>query len=210
MDIQKIPISYLKLSDYNPRKKLTSQDIEYQKIKRSIEEFGYVDPIIVNRDMTIIGGHQRYTVLCDLEYTELDCVVIDIEKTKEKALNIALNKIAGEWDMELLKDLLLELKEEEFNIDLIGFDKDEMEKLFNQSETIEDLFEGGAVKNLSENGASKVIIQIGKFTAAADKNIYDVDIVTDLIDQANLTAENKESLANIIVEFFMGEIQKYD
>lgn len=80
------------------------------KNKNSITEFGYVEPIIVNSDMTIIGGHQRATVLQTLGYDEIDCIVIEIDKTKEKALNIALNKITGEWNQELLADLIEDLQ----------------------------------------------------------------------------------------------------
>ena len=96
----------LKAAEYNPRKALTPDDAEYQKIRRSIEEFGYVDPIIINEDGTIIGGHQRATVLKDLGYQEVDVVVVALDKQREKALNIALNKITGEWDEVKLKDLL--------------------------------------------------------------------------------------------------------
>ena len=60
------PISKLKPAEYNPRKKLQLGDPEYEDIKRSIETFGYADPIIINKDWTIIGGHQRLTVLRDL------------------------------------------------------------------------------------------------------------------------------------------------
>lgn len=102
MDFKKIKIEKLIPAEYNPRKALKPGDKEYEKIKRSIEEFGYVDPVIVNKDMTIIGGHQRVTVLSDLGYDEIDCVVVDVDKNKEKALNIALNKITGEWNKELL------------------------------------------------------------------------------------------------------------
>ena len=98
----------LKAAEYNPRKALTPDDAEYQKIRRSIEEFGYVDPIIINEDETIIGGHQRATVLKDLGYQEVDVVVVALDKQREKALNIALNKITGEWDEVKLKDLLLD------------------------------------------------------------------------------------------------------
>ena len=66
MNIEKRRLSDLKPSKYNPRKALTPEDDEYQKIKRSIEQFGYIDPIIINSDGTIIGGHQRHTVLFDL------------------------------------------------------------------------------------------------------------------------------------------------
>ncbi|GAH70712.1 unnamed protein product, partial [marine sediment metagenome] len=68
MKIEKIDINLLKLAKYNPRKDLKPEDIEYKKIKRSIEEFGYVDPLIVNKDMTVIGGNQRLKVLEDLGY----------------------------------------------------------------------------------------------------------------------------------------------
>ena len=102
MVFEKRQLSKLKPAKYNPRKKLTPDDAEYQKIKRSIEHFGYVDPIIINSDGTIIGGHQRHTVLKDLGYTEADVVVVDLSKEDEKALNVALNRITGEWDETLL------------------------------------------------------------------------------------------------------------
>ena len=72
----------LKAAEYNPRKALTPDDAEYQKIRRSIEEFGYVDPIIINEDGTIIGGHQRATVLKDLGYQEVDVVVVALDKQR--------------------------------------------------------------------------------------------------------------------------------
>lgn len=102
------------------------------KNKNSITEFGYVEPIIVNSDMTIIGGHQRATVLQTLGYDEIDCIVIEIDKTKEKALNIALNKITGEWNQELLADLIEDLQKSDFNVDFTGFEPPEIEQLFNK------------------------------------------------------------------------------
>lgn len=74
MEFRKLAIDALIPASYNPRKKLKAGDIEYEKIKNSIAEFGYVDPVIVNHDMTVIGGHQRISVLKDLGYTEIDCV----------------------------------------------------------------------------------------------------------------------------------------
>ena len=110
MQFQSYKIADLIPASYNPRKKLKPGDKEYEKIKNSIKEFGYVEPIIINSDMTIIGGHQRATVLADLGYTEVECIVVDIDKTKEKALNVALNKITGEWNKELLADLIKDLR----------------------------------------------------------------------------------------------------
>lgn len=94
MNIQKINIEKLKPAEYNPRKDLQPEDEEYQNIKRSLLEFGYVAPVIVNKDMTVIGGHQRLKVLKELGYTEIECNVVDLDKDREKALNIALNNIS--------------------------------------------------------------------------------------------------------------------
>lgn len=129
MNIEKRNIKDLKPAKYNPRKALTPDDAEYLKIKRSIETFGYVDPIIINKDGTIIGGHQRYSVLSELGYTELDVVVLDLNKEDEKALNIALNKISGEWDELKLKDLLVELDLGDYDISVTGFDNHDLEDL---------------------------------------------------------------------------------
>ena len=145
MDFRKIELSKLIPASYNPRKDLKPGDAEFEKIKRSIEEFGYVEPVIVNDDMTIIGGHQRAKVLSALGYEEIDCVVITVDKTKEKALNIALNKITGDWDTEALAVLLSELDKESYNIELTGFEWDEAEKLLktlgNDDNSADDEFE---------------------------------------------------------------------
>ena len=132
MEFKKLKIEQLKHADYNPRKDLKAGDAEFEKIKNSINEFGYCEPIIVNEDFTIVGGHQRSKVLKELGYTEVDCVVIDIDKTKEKALNVALNKISGEWDLEALAKLLDDLKVEDYNVELTGFDMKEAEKLWDE------------------------------------------------------------------------------
>lgn len=133
MQWQTLSLDALRPAEYNPRKKLKSGDKEYEKIKNSILEFGYVEPIIVNFDMTVIGGHQRLTVLKDLGYTEAQCVVLHIEDGKKvKALNIALNKITGAWNEQLLADLLVDLQSVDFNIALTGFEAPEVEQLFSK------------------------------------------------------------------------------
>ena len=129
MNIQIIKIDKLIPATYNPRKDLKPGDAEYIKIKNSIENFGYVSPLIINKDMTVIGGHQRLKVLKELGFTELECIVVDLDKTKEKALNIALNKIQGDWDEEKLEVLLQELKLDDFDTNLTGFDFDEVDEI---------------------------------------------------------------------------------
>ena len=146
---EKRKLNELVAADYNPRKALTPEDREYQKIKRSIEEFGYVDPIIINEDGTIIGGHQRCTVLKDLGYEEVDVVVVSLDKQREKALNIALNKITGEWDELKLKDLLLDLDLGDYDISLTGFEQEDLAELVDnlavEPEAMDDDFDGEAV-----------------------------------------------------------------
>ena len=128
-----LPVDSLKPAAYNPRKKLKKGDKEYEKIKKSIVEFGYVDPIIVNFDGTVIGGHQRLTVLSDLGYKEVQCVQVRIDdENKVKALNVALNKITGAWNEELLADLMVDLQDADFNLDLTGFEAPEIDQLFSK------------------------------------------------------------------------------
>ncbi len=123
-------LSDLRPAEYNPRVPLTPADPEYQSIKRSIEEFGYADPIVINSDGTIIKGHQRRTVMMDLGYTEVEVIVLDIQdKAKEKALNVALNKITGKWDNAILKDLLLELDLEGYDFSVTGYQRTDLEDL---------------------------------------------------------------------------------
>ena len=133
MKWQSLSVDALKPAAYNPRKKLKVGDKEYEKIKNSILEFGYVEPIIVNYDMTVIGGHQRLTVLKDLGYKEVQCVIVEIkDENKVKALNIALNKISGAWNEQLLADLLVDLQTANFNTDFTGFEAPEIEQLFSK------------------------------------------------------------------------------
>lgn len=123
----------LRPAEYNPRKALTLEDPEYIQIKNSIIEFGYADPIVINSDGTIIKGHQRRTVMMDMGYLEADVIVLDIQdKAKEKALNIALNKITGKWDDRILKELLLELDLEGYDFTVTGFHRDDLEDLIQQ------------------------------------------------------------------------------
>ena len=145
MQWKTLSVEALRPAAYNPRKKLKPGDKEYEKIKNSIQEFGYVEPIIVNYDMTVIGGHQRLTVLKDLGYTEVQCVEVHIEdENKVKALNVALNKITGSWNEQLLADLIVDLQSANFNTDFTGFEAPEIEQLFSKvhnKEIKEDSFD---------------------------------------------------------------------
>jgi len=132
MEIVNIPIDKLNPAEYNPRLDLQPEDKEYQDIKRSVVEFGLVETLVINKDMTVIGGHQRLKVLRELNFTTIPCIIVDLDKQKEKMLNIALNKISGDWDRPKLKDLLLELDTGEFDMNLTGWSEQEIEDLMTE------------------------------------------------------------------------------
>lgn len=123
-------ISQLRPSPYNPRKDLTPDDPEYQKLKKSILEFDYVDPIIWNKKSNrVVGGNQRLKILKEIGRKEAEVSVVDLPDDKEKALNLALNRHRGEWDYPKLKDLLIELDTGALDMEITGFDAEELEKL---------------------------------------------------------------------------------
>lgn len=140
MKFEKIKINEIQPAEYNPR---IMPPNEYNKLKKSLDTYGLVDPIIIDlkHDNTIIGGHQRYQVLIDenpeqeLQLLQLGDIGLIMKETNitlndindQKALNLALNKISGDWDYKLLDDLLQELQEDHYDIDLTGFDIDDLE-----------------------------------------------------------------------------------
>ena len=138
MEIVKVDINDLISPEYNPRQ---ITDDEMEKLKNSINEFGYIAPIIVNKHNNhIIGGNQRYHALKDMGYDEIDVIFIEeTDLNREKTLNIALNKISGDWDNEKLEELLNELNTSDIELILTGFDEFELEGLlFDADEDLDD------------------------------------------------------------------------
>ena len=139
MKIVKKLIADLFPADYNPRKDLQPKDTEYQQLKRSVQEFGYVEPVIYNvQTGVVVGGHQRLKVLQDLGYTEIECVEVDISEPQEKALNIALNKISGDWDTVKLRELLEDLQGLDVDLELMGFTSVDLDGLGLDTSALED------------------------------------------------------------------------
>ena len=160
MEIQNIPAARLNPAAYNPRVDLKPGDKEYEKLKRSINEFGYVEPVIWNRQTgNVVGGHQRLKVLMDLGQTEIDCVVVNLDLAREKALNIALNKIQGDWDEDKLAAIMADFDAEAFDVSLTGFDANEVDALLNRfysHEAEEDDFDAGAEKKKIQDAGGPV------------------------------------------------------
>lgn len=131
MIVQSIAVARIKPAKYNPRADLQPDDPEYEKLVRSIDEFGCVEPLVWNkRTGNLVGGHQRFKVLVARGERKIDVSVVNLALTKEKALNVALNKISGRWDEDQLARLLDELvRTPDFDLALTGFDRPEADSL---------------------------------------------------------------------------------
>ena len=125
MQIKRMKLDKLRPAAYNPRIALKPGDPEFEKLKNSIETFGNVEPIVWNkRTGNVVGGHQRLSVLKELGETETDVSVVDLSDADEKLLNVALNKIKGDWDYDRLSELLKQF--EPGDVKLSGFSAQEV------------------------------------------------------------------------------------
>jgi len=112
---------------YNPRK---ISPEEYAALRRSLRFFGFVDPVVWNRRSTnLVGGHQRITAAADEGFTEAPTMIVDLDDASERQLNLALNRITGDWDDVKLRELLAGLDSEGADLALTGFDEAELAKL---------------------------------------------------------------------------------
>ena len=206
MGFDKIKITDLTPAPYNPRT-ISSNDKE--KLRNSLQEFGLVDPIVINlKNNHIIGGHQRYNALLDqymvdgdfqaelnlIRLGDIGWVFPETELTiaddnQEKALNIALNKISGEWDLTKLEEVFQELHVNEYDIDLTGFDNEELMELsinftdelstsINETETVED--------NYIEEDNINITVQKGDIYSLGEHRLMCGDSTNDQDIQALL------------------------
>ena len=105
--VREIKVTELNAAQYNPRIALEPGMPEWEKLKTSIEQFGNVEPVVWNRRTgNVVGGHQRLAVLKSMGYESVPCSVVDLDEKEEKLLNIALNKIKGQWDYDKLEEIL--------------------------------------------------------------------------------------------------------
>lgn len=174
---------------YNPRISLVPGDSEYEDLRRSINKYGVLIPVVWNkRTNRVVGGHQRLTVLENEGETEVDVSVVDLDDTQEKQLNIALNKIEGGWDEEKLAALLLELGEDATQT---GFTQQEIDSLTND---IDSLIDEGTVEE----------------ELAAIEELFNLSLTFNKADQNDLKAYvkdfGKESLVKLILQKVRGEI----
>jgi DNA modification methylase len=122
----------------NPR---TMSAAQMAALQRSITQFGFVDPLVVRRaDRTVIGGHQRLEAARTIGLKTVPVVFVDLTESEASLLNIALNRISGDWDLEQLGQILTELRDlPEVDVSLTGFDTQELEDLFAEMQADGDL-----------------------------------------------------------------------
>lgn len=131
MTIKNVSVKKMNPAPYNPRERLEPGSKDYESLKKSIEKYGFVQPIVWNeRTGNIVGGHQRYYIALDLKMKSVSTKIVDLDEAEEKQLNLGLNKISGQWDEKKLSELLNDLKGfEDIDMDLTGFDPTEIDEL---------------------------------------------------------------------------------
>ena len=123
-------ISELSPAKYNPRK-ISSDALG--RLTKSLSELGNLQPITWNaKTGNIVGGHQRLKCYSALQKEEVEVWAVWLDEAQEKAANIALNKLSGEFDLPALKDLIEELDTGEMDLDIIGFGADEIAVMMEQ------------------------------------------------------------------------------
>jgi len=168
LTIRRLSLSALNPAPYNPRVQLKPGDPEFESLRRSVDAFGVVEPLVWNsRTGHLVGGHQRLAVLRARGDTHADVSVVDLPPAREKALNLALNRIQGRWDEDRLAELLRELVELP-EIELTGFGLDEawgiVEGAMPEATETESFDIAAAVEAVEQRGAvtkSGDLIELG-------------------------------------------------
>ena len=202
MNIETRKLADLRPAAYNPRRKLQPGEPEYEKIARSIEEFGYCDPIIINKDGTIIGGHQRHQVLLDLGAESADVVVVDLDPDKEKALNIALNKITGSWDEAKLTELIGDLDVEGYDLTKTGYSDKELKAMLEQTRIRpEDFIQDFTLPSREQVLTHTMNVTLHREQIAVIKAAIDVALAEGEGDTGGNTDRNGNGLSKVVEEW---------
>ena len=215
----KILMSEIKLSDYNPRR-ISPEEVQH--LKNSIKQFGFVSPIIINlRNNRIIGGHQRYKVLLDEGVEELFLLKLgDIgwcfsdndlkidDDVGEKALNLALNKIKGEWDEYKLNNILEELSLDGLDISLTGFERQDISDDFIDLKNNDDSSsffdnEVGLYDSIEDISNDEIVVKQGN--AILKMGVYTIELNTPTLKKWIVNIERE---CNFETDKVVNEIQR--
>jgi len=117
-----LKFSEINRAKFNPRIELKPSDEEYQAIKKSLTDFGLVQPLIVNTPgNTLLSGHQRMTVMQDQGRDSAECVLVRLSEIEAKKLTVVMNRVTGRWSAPDLTALLRELQAEQIDLASLGF-----------------------------------------------------------------------------------------
>lgn len=182
MQIKKIPVE--KLIPY-VRNSRTHSDAQVAQIAASIKEFGWTNPILVDGENGIIAGHGRLLAARKLGAKEVPVIELShLTESQKRAYVIADNQLAmnAGWDTSMLTLELADLKESEFDLDLIGFDAKELEKLL-EPEQVDGLTDEDAVPDAPEEPKTKLgdIYQLGNHRLMCGDSTS-IDAVEKLMD----------------------------
>ena len=184
MSVKKMRLNDLKPSKYNPRVKLKPASDEYKEIRRSLLEYGLVEPLVVNEaNGHIVGGHQRWQVMLDLGWEEAECEMVYItDPLEEKSLCISLNKISGEWEEDKLNELLDDPDVIQF---VTGFSNEDI--------NIDDMLDDDEPEPEFKDKVF-VIIKIGKFDLTVRPERYE-----QLIEEINQMGYHEEEEVSAVL-----------
>lgn len=133
MKVKQVPVGELKPAAYNPRH---MPDDEREALERSVREFGLVAPIVANADGTVIGGHQRLEAAKAVGLAKVPVVYVDLDPAGERQLNVALNRIRGDWDDQALANVLKGLMAEGRDPTLTGLSEREVARRIGKLEVV--------------------------------------------------------------------------
>lgn len=171
MLIEKKLLKDLKPAPYNPRQSTAKQEAQ---LKRSLEKFGVVEPIIWNKQTGyIVGGHFRVRELHKLGYKEIDCVIVDLNEEDEKELNIRLNANTGEFDWDVLANEWDADKLEDWGLDVPNFASEVDYSCKNKEIDINSLEDTMTIKlNFIEEDYWKVKKKLSEIASTPEKAVW--------------------------------------
>lgn len=194
IQIEQVAIDELRPDPANPRR-ISPRELE--ALTRSIQQYGFIQPVLARReDRVVIGGHQRLTAARKLGMKTVPVIWLDLSVEQSRLLNVALNKISGEWDEDLLAQMLADLKGVDgIDLSLSGFEEDELDKLLKSLDVREkrEKAEAFDVEAALEAARAATRAQRGEVWALGDHRVYIGD-ATATGDVARLLGEIRPAM----------------